>query len=127
MENKSAKEQAVSPVIDDKTLAMLKETLRAELLAELSAQGALERENKSGAAADKPVKDPWLEEYVSVQLFKGGKDFQEDVFVSVNGENCRIQRGMPVRIKRKFALVLEQSDRQREETERYMEGIADRA
>ena len=34
------------------------------------------------------------------------------VFVAVNGEGCLIKRGEPVRIKRKFARVLEQSDLQ---------------
>ena len=48
----------------------------------------------------------------TVVLFKDGKDYKDDVYVSVNGENCRIQRGVPVKIKRKFALVLEQSQAQ---------------
>ena len=59
-----------------------------------------------------PVADPSLEEYVEVQLFKDGKDYKDDVFVSINGENCLIRRGIPVKIKRKFALILEQSQRQ---------------
>ncbi|MBO5973656.1 MAG: hypothetical protein J6Q16_03045 [Clostridia bacterium] len=78
---------------------LLREELRGELLAKPT-------------APDTPVRDPYLEEYVEVQLFKDGKDYRDDVFVSCNGENCLIRRGVPVRIKRKFALILEQSARQ---------------
>ncbi len=59
----------------------------------------------------------WLEEYVEVKLFKDGKDYRDDVFVSVGGESCLIKRGEKVRIKRKFALVLEESERQDAYTE----------
>lgn len=50
-----------------------------------------------------------LEDYVTVRLFKDKTKYKEDVLLSVNGENCLVQRGKDVRIKRKFALVLEQS------------------
>lgn len=52
------------------------------------------------------------EELVEVQLFKDGGKYQDDVFVSVNGENVVIKRGEKVKIKRKFAEVLENSMRQ---------------
>ena len=52
------------------------------------------------------------EELVEVQLFKDGGKYQDDVFVSVNGENVVIKRGERVKIKRKFAKVLENSMRQ---------------
>ena len=42
---------------------------------------------------------------------KGG-DGTQDVLVSVNGETLRIQRGIPVQIKRKFYKVLQQAARQ---------------
>jgi len=50
-----------------------------------------------------------LEEYVDVELFRDNDKYKDDVFVAVGGENCLIKRGVPVRIKRKFALVLNQS------------------
>lgn len=53
-----------------------------------------------------------LEEYVEVKLFKDNDRYKDDVFVCVNGENCVIQRGVKVKIKKKFANVLEQSDMQ---------------
>ncbi|MBQ1271465.1 MAG: hypothetical protein IIW34_08750 [Clostridia bacterium] len=54
----------------------------------------------------------YLEEYVPVRLFKDKEKYSDDVFVAVNGEGCLIRRGETVMIKRKFAEVLEQSDRQ---------------
>lgn len=54
------------------------------------------------------VADP-MEEYVEVFLFKDGDKYKDDVFVAVNGQNCVVQRGKPVKIKRKFAEVLRES------------------
>ena len=53
-----------------------------------------------------------MEEYVEVELIRDNGAYKDDVFVSVNGENCLIRRGVPVKIKRKFADVLEQSHQQ---------------
>ena len=47
--------------------------------------------------------------------------YKDDVFVAVNGERVQIRRGETVRIKRKFAQVLEQSMRQDTATARLME------
>lgn len=50
-----------------------------------------------------------MEELVEVMLFKDNAKYKDDVFVCVNGQNCVVQRGKPVKIKRKFAEVLRQS------------------
>ena len=50
-----------------------------------------------------------MEEYVTITLFKDGDKYKDDVYVSVNGQNCAVQRGVPVRIKRKFALEIAKS------------------
>ncbi len=50
-----------------------------------------------------------MEEYITIQLLKDNGKYKDDVYVSVNGQNCRIQRGIPVRIKRKFAMELAKS------------------
>ena len=47
--------------------------------------------------------------------------YKDDVFVAVNGERVQIRRGETVRIKRKFAQVLEQRMRQDTATARLME------
>lgn len=52
------------------------------------------------------------EELVEVFLFKDSGKYSDDVYVAVNGENCQIQRGVPVKIKRKFHEVLMNSQAQ---------------
>ena len=91
-------------------MATLKELLKAEILKEMAAEK--EKEQDAPAPVKKREKDAYLNEYVEVQLFKDGKDYKDDVSVHVNGENCVIKRGVPVKIKRKFAIVLEQSAQQ---------------
>ena len=95
-------ENKTTPKLSAQELEAIKNQLRDELRQELN----------SAAKTTVPAPDPYLEEYVEVQLFKDGKDYRDDVFVSCNGENCLIKRGVPVMIKRKFALILEQSARQ---------------
>ena len=63
----------------------------------------------------------YMEEKARVRLFKDNDRYKDDVFVAVNGEGCLIKRGETVMIKRKFAEVLEQSDRQDMETARLMD------
>ena len=53
---------------------------------------------------------------VKVRLFKDNQNYTGDVFVSVNGENCVIPRGRWFKIKRKFALVIDQSEIQDQKT-----------
>lgn len=91
------------PALD---IAELKAQLKAELMAELELNDAA----KEALPAQK--RNPWLEEYVEIQLFKDGKDYKDDVSVHCDGENCVIKRGVPVKVKRKFALMLEESQRQ---------------
>ena len=66
------------------------------------------------------------EEYVEVDLFRDNAKYKDEVNVAVGNENCVIKRGMKVRVKRKFALAIEESLREdfrvaeviRRETER---------
>lgn len=54
----------------------------------------------------------FLEELVQVQLIKDNDKYKDDVVLGLNGEKIMIKRGVPVSIKRKFALILESSYRQ---------------
>ena len=63
----------------------------------------------------------YMEEYVEVKLFKDNDKYKDDVFVAVNGENCVIKRGERVKIKRKFAEVLDHSEHQDYETSKLIE------
>ena len=77
-----------------------------------------EEEEKAKRAAEQAA---YMEEYVDVKLFKDNDKYKDDVFVSVNGENCVIKRGERVRIKRKFAEVLDHSEHQDYETSKMIE------
>ncbi len=65
------------------------------------------------------------EEPVEVRLFKDGSKYKDDVFVAVNGEGCLIKRGETVRVKRKFADVLEAGMTQDERTAEMQNRYAD--
>lgn len=80
--------------------------------AKASVGGELTEEQKK---ANEERKAYW-DELVEVKLFKDNNKYKDDVFVSVNGENCVIKRGERVKVKRKFADVLDKSDMQDYET-----------
>ena len=49
------------------------------------------------------------EDLVTVYLQEDKDKYKDDVFIAVNGERVQVKRGKPVKIKRKFGEVLEQS------------------
>ena len=63
----------------------------------------------------------YLEEYIAIKLFKDNDRYKDDVYVAINGKNCVIKRGEWVKIKRKFALVLDQSEIQDSKAAQLME------
>lgn len=62
---------------------------------------------------------------VPITLFKDNGNYSGDVFVSVNGENYMIRRGVQVDVPDYIAEVLENTRRQDERAQRYMETAAD--
>lgn len=58
---------------------------------------------------------------VEIELFRDNRDYKDNVFVAVNGESCVIARGKKVKIKKKFADVIESSMRQDIKTARLMD------
>ncbi|HJB58781.1 MAG TPA: hypothetical protein H9771_03825 [Candidatus Faecalibacterium faecipullorum] len=52
------------------------------------------------------------EEKVRIKLFKDNGRYKGDLFVSVNGVNYKIRRGVEVEVPRSVAEVLEHSQRQ---------------
>jgi hypothetical protein len=104
--------------------AMLAEAKKAKeeaekLLAEAKASigGELTEEQKKA----KEESDAYWNEYVEIELFKDNNKYKDDVPVGVNGEICLVKRGEKVKIKRKFAAVLENSKRQDIATSEFME------
>ena len=78
-------------------------------------------ETKKKAKPEPKVEEPFvdpMEQYVEIELFKDNGSYSGDVYVSVNDENCIIQRGVPVKVKRKFVEVLRHSQAQEQFTAR---------
>lgn len=118
VEIKEASKQIAEMIADARkgTEKMLAEA-RAEaekIIAEAKAKaiGEMTEEEKKAKAE----RDAYWNELVEVKLFKDNNKYKDDVFVAVNGENCVIKRGEKVKIKRKFAELLDLSDLQDYET-----------
>jgi hypothetical protein len=63
----------------------------------------------------------YMNEEVEVKLFKDNDKYKDPVFVGVNGNTVAIERGVRVKIKRKYAEVLDNSDKQDYETSKLIE------
>ena len=59
-----------------------------------------------------PDMNTFYNELVSVKLFKDNGRYKEDVFVAVNGVGMLVPRGIEVKIPRKYALALKNSEKQ---------------
>lgn len=59
-------------------------------------------------------------ETVTIRLFKDNGKYKDDVFVGVNDKRYQIKRGVEVEVPRFVAEVLENSQRQDEETMEYI-------
>lgn len=72
-------------------------------------------------AEERAAHEAYMNEEVEVKLFKDNDKYKDPVFVGVNGETIAIERGVRVKIKRKFAEVLDNSDAQDYETSMLIE------
>lgn len=119
--NDKIEEQTVSPELEaiKAEIAKMIEEARAEassIIDEAKKQATdIKRGTPVMSTEEKKVDDYWNEE-VEIQLFKDKGRYSDDVYVAVNGENCLIQRGRPVKVKRKFAEALRLSMEQDNET-----------
>lgn len=119
--NDKIEEQTVSPELEaiKAEIAKMIEEARAEANSIIDEAKKQATDIKRGAPVmsteEKKADDYWNEE-VEIQLFKDNGRYSDDVYVAVNGENCLIQRGRPVKVKRKFAEALRLSMEQDNET-----------
>lgn len=120
---------------EKKTLSALRremEEMRAAYEAKIVELEAENTEKKAAIADEKRFQsflknqEVWLNEYVEVRLFKDNEKYKDDVYVAINGKNCVIRRGVWTRIRRKFALLLDQSEIQDLRTAELMEKEASR-
>lgn len=120
-EEKAAPDTTIS--LEEMQAAMLAEAeaKAAEILAaaEEKAKTILEAAEEKAEAAAKEE-----EEYVWVKLFKDNGKYKDDLFVSCNGENCVIKRGVRVRVKKCFAEILDNSEHQDYETSVMMDSMS---
>jgi len=114
--------------VQDQIAAMLADA-KAEaqkIMDEARAAAGAKAAEEDAKAKAKAERIAYMEEYVEVKLFKDTGKYKDDVFVSVNGENCVIKRGERVKIKRKFAEVLDNSEHQDYETSKMIEAAVGR-
>ena len=120
---------------EKKSLAALHremEEMRAAYEAELIALKAENAQKEDLAERSKRLQAflqeqrDYLNEYVEVRLFKDNEKYKDDVYVAINGRNCVIRRGVWTRIRRKFAMLLDQSEIQDLRTAELMEKEASR-
>ena len=71
---------------------------------------------ESMTAEERSAHEAYMNEEVEIQLFRDNDKYRDPVFVGCNGETIAIQRGERVKIRRKFAEILENSDKQDYET-----------
>lgn len=126
-------------------MAKKEESLDIDMMAQMEAKFAkmLEEANKKVEEAEKRAEaiiaaaektkgntelpehikkmNEYNEERITIKLFKDGDKYNDDLFVSVNGQAFNIPRGVPVNIPRKIAATLEQSDLQDVKTAQYMD------
>lgn len=75
----------------------------AEILANYDNKGVKKRQQRV---------NPVAEELVTHIFFKDNGEYSDDVFLNVNGEKIVCQRGVPVKIKRKFVWAYERAQEQ---------------
>jgi hypothetical protein len=63
----------------------------------------------------------YLNEEVEIELFKDSGKYKDDVFVAVNGVGINVPRGKKVKVKRKYALVIEDSLKQDRKADDYID------
>lgn len=120
-------------VMEGQTLAQMQEQMAAMLAEAQAAKAEAERMLQEAQrlttgkvktaerAAEIEADRARGEELVEVKLFKDTGKYKDDVFVGCNGETIAIQRGERVKIKRKFAEILDNSEHQDYETAQLIE------
>ena len=120
----SKKKEVTLEELRTQMLEMLEQakTESAALVANARAEAAriLAEAGRSGPVGMTPEEqaayEAYMNEEVEVKLFQDNDRYREPVFVGCNGETVAIQRGVRVKLRRKFAEILDNSDKQDYET-----------
>ena len=126
-------EKKTAPATEGVDLAAVQAEI-AKMLAEAKAEAekivadakaATGVKNSGMTAEELKAHKAYMDELVDVKLFKDNDKYKDPVFVGVNGETVAIERGVRVQVKRKFAEVLDNSDKQDYETSVLIERKSD--
>ena len=93
-------------------VARIKAEVKEEVANEPAAEEGGQNEHDKELIERIRKQEARLNEPVTIQLFKDGNKYRDDVFVSVNDKTWQIQRGVPVTVPRIVAEVLQQSQEQ---------------
>lgn len=107
----------------EKTIAMKMAMLN--MVTPVGAKKDAIRRNKKMTPEEQAQMD-YMEEKVPFRAFKDNDKYKDDIFVSVNGENCIIKRGVEVKIKRKFYDVIKRQENQDDYTNSLIEEYTDK-
>lgn len=67
--------------------------------------------------------EAFYDEPVPVMLIKDNAKYKDDLTVTLNGTNYQIQRGVPVILPRRVALVIERSHKQEMDAQAYVDSL----
>ena len=97
--------------------AAMVENARAEAARILAEADNARRGGAAGMTAEEQAAyEAYMNEEVEVKLCKDNDRYRDPVFVGCNGETVAIERGVRVKLRRKFAEILDNSDKQDYET-----------
>lgn len=106
------------------------EAMKAEMIAEAKAEAEKILAEANASAGGKKTAEQieadekekaYLNEEVEIELFKDSGRYKDDVFVAVNGVGINVPRGKKVMVKRKYALVIENSLKQDRKADDFIE------
>lgn len=106
------------------------EAMKAEMIAEAKAEAEkIVADAKASVGGEKTAEQikadeeekAYLNEEVEIELFKDSGRYKDDVFVAVNGVGINVPRGKKVKVKRKYALVIENSLKQDRKADEFIE------
>lgn len=105
-----AEERAAKETAEKKAAEAEKAKADAEAALAEKETGIFYKEADASPETDaREKKKAYYNELVTIELFKDNERYKDDVFVAHNGRTYQIQRGVPVQVPRKVALILERS------------------
>lgn len=121
-EKKTKEAEAINLADVQAQIAQMLEQAKADAAkivadAKASVGGEMTEEQKKAAEEE----EAYYNEMVEIELFKDSGKYKDDVFAAVNGVGIVIPRGKKVKVKRKYALLIENSLKQNKKAVDFME------